>query len=80
MQFDPRLRALLLQSTSVSVNGVLRTGRLHFIQDMLRKEWGIFQSVPAAKQQAGWVTGLLGAAAWRRRDAEAGAETLNAAT
>ena len=47
MQFDPRLRALILQSTSVSVNGVLRTGRLHFIQDMLRKEWGIFQSVLA---------------------------------
>ena len=47
MQFDPRLRALILQSTSVSIIGVLRTGRLHFIQDMLRKEWGIFQSVPA---------------------------------
>ena len=53
----------------------------------LRQRWTLKMSLhrlvpPTLHSQAtsGWMTGLLGAAAWRRRNAGAGAETLNAAT
>ena len=53
----------------------------------LRQRWALKMPLhrlvpPTLHSQAtsGWVTGLLGAAEWRRRDAGAGAETLSAAT